>query len=43
MLLLTYLNGFQIWDVEEASNVNDVVSRRDGLVAFTTTIQGCVV
>lgn len=34
MLLLTYLNGFQVWDVEEASNVHELVSRRDGPVAF---------
>ncbi|KAL3693422.1 hypothetical protein R1sor_007073 [Riccia sorocarpa] len=34
VLLLTYLNGFQIWDVEEAQNVRELVSRRDGPVAF---------
>jgi hypothetical protein len=34
VLLLTYLNGFQVWDVEEASNVHELVSRRDGPVAF---------
>ncbi|CAM6025993.1 unnamed protein product [Sphagnum balticum] len=34
VLLLTYLNGFQVWDVEEASNVHEIVSLRDGPVAF---------
>ncbi|KAJ7522205.1 hypothetical protein O6H91_18G001300 [Diphasiastrum complanatum] len=34
MLLLTYMNGFQVWDVEDASNVSEIVSRRDGHVAF---------
>ncbi|KAJ7563826.1 hypothetical protein O6H91_03G127300 [Diphasiastrum complanatum] len=34
MLLLTYMNGFQVWDVEDASNVREIVSRRDGRVAF---------
>ncbi|CAM6097584.1 unnamed protein product [Calypogeia fissa] len=34
VLLLTYLNGFQVWDVEEARNVRELVSRRDGPVSF---------
>ena len=34
VLLLTYLNGFQVWDVQDASNVHELVSRRDGPVAF---------
>lgn len=34
MLLLTYLNGFQVWDVQDASNVHELVSRRDGPIAF---------
>ncbi|KAG0554174.1 hypothetical protein KC19_12G069500 [Ceratodon purpureus] len=34
VLLLTYLNGFQLWDVQDASNVHELVSRRDGPVAF---------
>ncbi|KAG6543390.1 hypothetical protein Mapa_015304 [Marchantia paleacea] len=34
VLLLTYSNGFQVWDVEEAQNVRELVSRRDGPVAF---------
>ncbi|CAK9875821.1 unnamed protein product [Sphagnum jensenii] len=34
VLLLTYLNGFQVWDVEEASNVHEIVSLRDGPAAF---------
>ncbi len=34
VLLLTYLNGFQVWDVEDASDVHELVSRRDGPVAF---------
>lgn len=34
VLLLTYLNGFQVWDVEEARNVRELVSRRDGHVSF---------
>lgn len=34
VLLLTYVNGFQVWDVEEADDVRELVSKRDGLVAF---------
>lgn len=34
VLLLTYANGFQVWDVQDASNVHELVSRRDGPVAF---------
>lgn len=34
VLLLTYLNGFQIWDIERASDVRELLSRRDGPVAF---------
>lgn len=34
VLLLTYLNGFQVWDVQDANNVHELVSRRDGPVAF---------
>jgi hypothetical protein len=34
VLLLTYLNGFQVWDIEDASDVWELVSKRDGPVAF---------
>eukprot|EP00250_Pteridium_aquilinum_P016004 c22885_g1_i1 orf=754-3780(+) len=34
VLLLTYLNGFQVWNVEDANDVWEVVSKRDGPVAF---------
>ncbi|KAL5069341.1 hypothetical protein RYX36_020228 [Vicia faba] len=34
VLLLGYLNGFQILDVEEASGFSEVVSKRDGPVSF---------
>ncbi|GAB4846219.1 hypothetical protein Ancab_025215 [Ancistrocladus abbreviatus] len=34
VLLLAYRSGFQVWDVEEAHNVRDLVSRHDGLVTF---------
>ncbi|GMI79430.1 ARABIDOPSIS THALIANA HOMOLOG OF YEAST AUTOPHAGY 18 (ATG18) F [Hibiscus trionum] len=34
VLLLGYRSGFQVWDVEEADNVCDLVSRRDGPVSF---------
>eukprot|EP00850_Spirogloea_muscicola_P001674 SM000006S19439 [mRNA] locus=s6:707062:712117:- [translate_table: standard] len=30
VLLLTYSSGFQVWDVENADNVRELVSRRDG-------------
>ncbi|XP_020582265.1 autophagy-related protein 18h-like isoform X2 [Phalaenopsis equestris] len=34
VLLLGYTNGFQVLDVEDASNVCELVSRRDGPVTF---------
>lgn len=34
VLLLGYSNGFQVLDVEDASNVNELVSRRDNPVTF---------
>ena len=34
VLLLTYPNGFQVWDVEDADDVWELVSKRDGPVAF---------
>ncbi|GFZ07458.1 autophagy 18 F-like protein [Actinidia rufa] len=34
VLLLGYRSGFQVWDVEEADNVRDLVSRHDGPVTF---------
>ncbi|XP_057464456.1 autophagy-related protein 18f-like isoform X2 [Actinidia eriantha] len=34
VLLLGYRFGFQVWDVEEADNVRDLVSRHDGPVTF---------
>ncbi|GBG70173.1 hypothetical protein CBR_g6304 [Chara braunii] len=33
VLLLTYQNGFQIWDVHEATNIRELVSRRDGAIS----------
>ncbi|KAL3503435.1 hypothetical protein ACH5RR_037884 [Cinchona calisaya] len=34
VLLLGFQHGFQIWDVEEVSNVHNLVSRQDGPVSF---------
>ncbi|XP_022940185.1 autophagy-related protein 18f-like isoform X1 [Cucurbita moschata] len=34
VLLLGYCSGFQVWDVEEANNVQDLVSRYDGSVSY---------
>ncbi|KAJ9541162.1 hypothetical protein OSB04_027668 [Centaurea solstitialis] len=34
VLLLGYSNGFQVFDVDDASNFNELVSRRDGPVTF---------
>ncbi|XP_010240957.1 PREDICTED: autophagy-related protein 18f-like [Nelumbo nucifera] len=34
VLLLGYRSGFQVWDVEEADNVRELVSRHDGPVSF---------
>ncbi|XP_027172544.1 autophagy-related protein 18f [Coffea eugenioides] len=34
VLLLGFRNGFQVWDVEDVSNVHNLVSRQDGPVSF---------
>lgn len=34
VLLLGYVNGFQIFDIEDANNVQELVSKRDSAVAF---------
>ncbi|MCL7022202.1 hypothetical protein MKW94_030417 [Papaver nudicaule] len=34
VLLVGYCNGFQVLDVEDASNVTELVSKRDGRVTF---------
>ncbi|XP_024933374.3 autophagy-related protein 18g isoform X1 [Ziziphus jujuba] len=34
VLLLGYQNGFQVFDVEDASNFSELVSKRDGPVSF---------
>ncbi|KAK8506240.1 hypothetical protein V6N12_074288 [Hibiscus sabdariffa] len=34
VLLLGYQNGFQVFDVEDASNYSEIVSKRDGPVSF---------
>ncbi|KAL5730971.1 hypothetical protein ACHQM5_003742 [Ranunculus cassubicifolius] len=34
VLLLGYRSGFQVWDVEQANNVRELVSRHDGSVSF---------
>lgn len=34
VLLLGYRSGFQVWDVEEAQNVHDLVTKHDGPVSF---------
>ncbi|KAI7747406.1 hypothetical protein M8C21_002327 [Ambrosia artemisiifolia] len=34
VLLLGYQYGFQVWDVEDANNVRNIVSRYDGAVTF---------
>ena len=32
VLLLGYQNGFQVWDVQDSEDVQELVSRRDGSV-----------
>ncbi|XP_031485223.1 autophagy-related protein 18g [Nymphaea colorata] len=34
VLLLGYKTGFQVWDVEEAHNVREIVCKQDGPVSF---------
>ncbi|XP_072956424.1 autophagy-related protein 18f-like isoform X1 [Typha angustifolia] len=34
IMLLSYRSGFQVWDVEKADDVRQLVSRHDGLVSF---------
>ncbi|MCO5605836.1 hypothetical protein L7F22_060020 [Adiantum nelumboides] len=34
VLLLTYVNGFQVWNVDDANDVWELVSKRDGPVAL---------
>lgn len=34
VLLLAYVNGFQVWDVEETDDVRELISKQDGPVAF---------
>ncbi|XP_050367273.1 autophagy-related protein 18f [Argentina anserina] len=34
VLLLGYRSGFQVWDVEEADNVHDLISTHDGPISF---------
>lgn len=34
VLLLGFRSGFQVWDVEEANNVQDLVCRYDGSVSY---------
>ncbi|XP_076910863.1 autophagy-related protein 18f-like [Bidens hawaiensis] len=34
VLLLGYQHGFQVWDVEHANNIRNIVSRFDGPVSF---------
>lgn len=34
VLLLAYANGFQVWDIEDADDVHEIVSKRDAPVAF---------
>lgn len=34
VLLLTYVNGFQVWNVEDANDVWELVSKRDGPVSL---------
>ncbi|KAK1327110.1 Autophagy-related protein 18g [Acorus calamus] len=38
VLLLGYRSGFQVWDVEEADDVRQLVSRHEGPVSFLQTI-----
>ncbi|MFS7963490.1 putative transcription factor WD40-like family [Helianthus anomalus] len=38
LLLLGYQYGFQVWDVEDANNVRNIVSRYDGAVSFMQTL-----
>lgn len=34
VLLLAYRSGFQVWDVEDADNIRELLSRHDGPVSF---------
>lgn len=34
VLLLGYVNGFQVWDVEEPNDVRELISKQDGPVSF---------
>lgn len=34
VLLLGYRTGFQVWDVEDSKNVQDIASKHDGPVSF---------
>lgn len=34
VLLLGFRSGFQVWDIEEANNVRNLVSKHDGQVTF---------
>ena len=36
VLLLGYESGFQIWDLQDCSQIQELVSRRDGAVRYDT-------
>ena len=38
VLLLGYVNGFQVFDIEEENNIHELVSKRDSAVAFSQII-----
>ncbi|KAK7262650.1 hypothetical protein RJT34_30225 [Clitoria ternatea] len=43
LLLLGYLSGFQVWDVDDSNNVHDLVSRHDGPVSFMQMVPSPIV
>jgi hypothetical protein len=34
VLILTYLNGFQIWDLKNPDNVHEILSKREGPIKY---------
>lgn len=38
VLLLGYENGFQVWDVQDSNDVQELLSRRDGAVRFVVMV-----
>lgn len=34
VLLLGFMNGFQVWDIEDVDDVRELISKQDGRVVF---------